>query len=61
MLVQKEKVWRLKYKNLSEQIKELKMVIDMHKEELKTNPNARPIIFKKDIGLQTAITPMKVN
>jgi hypothetical protein len=61
MLVEKEKKWRSTYKNLLDQIKEQKMVVKKHRKELKTNPNARPIIFKRDIDTQTAITPMKVN
>lgn len=59
--MRKEKMWKSKYKYLYEQVTELISIIKIHKRDLKTNPNAKPVIFTKNVGTQTTIISNTVN
>lgn len=61
MILEREKVWRSKFTSLNRQCKELKTIVNMHVNDLKTNPNARPHIITRTVGLQAVLFPKKVN
>lgn len=61
LLLRKEKIWRAKFELIHKQVKELKTVIKMHKEDLEKNPNAKPHIVTRTVGLQALVGEKKVN
>ncbi|XP_050429709.1 activating transcription factor 7-interacting protein 2-like isoform X2 [Adelges cooleyi] len=55
LLMQREKIWRLRYESLVKQVKELKSIINKHKSDLKTDESARPLILNRTVGLQAIL------
>ncbi|XP_016658730.1 uncharacterized protein LOC100575593 isoform X2 [Acyrthosiphon pisum] len=58
-LKKREKLWRSKYTLLDRQFKELKLVVNLHKQELKSNEYARPHVVTRTVGLQAVSCPRK--
>jgi len=61
LLREREKHWRLKYISLNRQFKEIKTVVNVHKQDIKTNENARPHLVTRTVGLQALLCPKKVS
>lgn len=61
LLREREKHWRLKYCSLNRQFKEIKTIVNVHKQEIKANENARPHLITRTVGLQAVLRPKKVN
>jgi hypothetical protein len=61
MILEREKIWRTKFSTLNRQCKELKTIVSMHMNDLRNNPNAKPHVITRTVGLQAVLTPKKVN
>ncbi|XP_025193382.1 putative uncharacterized protein DDB_G0282499 isoform X4 [Melanaphis sacchari] len=59
LLKEREKHWRLKYCSLNRQFKEIKTIVNIHKQDLKTNEHAKPHIITRTVGLQAVLCPKK--
>ncbi|XP_050533790.1 activating transcription factor 7-interacting protein 2-like [Daktulosphaira vitifoliae] len=57
LLMQREKIWRMKYESLAKQVKELRTIINKHKADLRVNENAKPHIITRTVGLQAILCP----
>jgi len=57
----KVRFWRTKYILLDKQLKEIMTAINVHKQDLKTNENARPRKVTRTVGLQAVLSTRKVN
>lgn len=61
ILLEREQFWRKKYASLTKQMREIKAVVKLHNNELKTNKNAKPHLVQRTVGLQAVICTRKVN
>lgn len=61
LLKEREKYWRLKYCSLNRQIKEIKTIVNVLRQDIKNNENARPHLITRTVGLQAVLCPKKVN
>jgi len=61
LLKEREKIWRSKYSSLDRQYKEMKTIVNVHKQEIKSNEYARPHLVTRTVGLQAVLCPRKVN
>ncbi|XP_060879430.1 general transcriptional corepressor trfA-like isoform X3 [Metopolophium dirhodum] len=59
LLKEREKIWRSKYSSLDRQYKEMKTIVNVHKQELKSNEYARPHLVTRTVGLQAVLCPRK--
>uniref|UniRef100_A0A2S2QUC7 Uncharacterized protein n=1 Tax=Sipha flava TaxID=143950 RepID=A0A2S2QUC7_9HEMI len=59
MILEREKIWRTKFSTLNRQCKELKTIVSMHMNDLRNNPNAKPHVITRTVGLQAVLTPKK--
>lgn len=61
VLLEREQHWRKKYISLTKQMREIKAVVKLHNNELKSNSNAKPHLVQRTVGLQAVICTRKVN
>jgi len=61
LLREREKHWRLKYFSLYRQVKEMKTIVNVHRQDIKNNEHARPHLITRTVGLQAVLCPKKVN
>ncbi|KAL5234072.1 hypothetical protein ACI65C_001482 [Semiaphis heraclei] len=59
LLKEREKYWRLKYCSLNRQIKEIKTIVNVLRQDIKNNENARPHLITRTVGLQAVLCPKK--
>ncbi|XP_015370580.1 PREDICTED: activating transcription factor 7-interacting protein 1-like isoform X2 [Diuraphis noxia] len=59
LLKEREKHWRLKYCSLNRQLKEIKTIVNVHRQDLKNNEHARPHLITRTVGLQAVLCPKK--
>lgn len=61
MILEREQHWRKKYASLTKQMREIKAVVKLHNNELKSNNFAKPHLVQRTVGLQAVICTKKVN
>lgn len=54
-LLLREKSWKTKYQSILKQVKELNNVVAKHRLDLLANPNAKPFIITRTVGLQAKL------
>jgi hypothetical protein len=60
-ILEKTKFLKTMYTSLERKCEELKSIVSMYMNDLHTNPNARPKISTKNVGVQAVLIPEKVN
>lgn len=61
LLKEREKHWRSKFCSLNRQFREIKTIINVHKQDLKTDEHAKPHLVTRTVGLQAVLCAKKVN
>ncbi|KAL4148295.1 hypothetical protein QTP88_002569 [Uroleucon formosanum] len=59
LLKEREKHWRSKFCSLNRQFREIKTIINVHKQDLKTDEHAKPHLVTRTVGLQAVLCAKK--
>eukprot|EP00102_Acyrthosiphon_pisum_P022823 XP_016660033.1 PREDICTED: uncharacterized protein LOC107883803 [Acyrthosiphon pisum] len=59
LLKKRVKLWQSKYSLLDREFKEMKLIVNVHNQELKSNEYARPHLVTRTVGLQAKLCPRK--